>query len=140
MSRFFIILTHPFVRCGSTSKGATFNKLIYRINRITFIERRQGQFLQPRRHSHRLDLLSLPGTGRLHAMNGSLLEYRREFAHPSIHAWASSRAHPSPYAYSNIYISLRGSPPNCGSRVDDSSINSLSPELFDMSLILNGIV
>jgi len=73
MSRFFIILTHPFVCCGSTSKGATFNKLIYRINRITFIERRQGQFLQPRRHSHRLDLLSLPGTGRLHAMNGSLL-------------------------------------------------------------------
>lgn len=37
-------------------------------------------------------------------MNGSPLEYRREFAHPSIHAWASSRAHPSPYAYSNIYL------------------------------------
>lgn len=33
--RFFIIL---YLVYGSTSKGATFNKLIYRINRITFIE------------------------------------------------------------------------------------------------------
>lgn len=42
-------------------------------------------------------------------------------------------------AYSNICIYTRRNPPNCGSRVVDSSINSRSPELFDMLLILTGM-
>lgn len=45
-----MILTHPFARRGSASKRATFNKLIHRVNRITFIEHARdvkGGFYSP---------------------------------------------------------------------------------------------